>query len=91
MSCDRSAEAHDGSHKDFQSPREGEAIADVLRSFVRGSRKVLDLGCGAGLLLDLLDVHPEARWFLLLVAKGSQICCKPLFSYITSFFQAIKV
>ena len=73
MSCDRSAEAREA-HDDF------EAIANVLRSFVRGSRKVLDLGCGAGLLLDLLDVHPEARWFLLLVAKGSQICCKPIFS-----------
>ena len=40
----------------------GQAIADVLRSFVRNSQKVLDLGCGTGLLLELLDVNPQACW-----------------------------
>ena len=62
MSYDQIAETYDCLHEDLESRREGQAIADVLGSFVRNSQKVLDLGCGTGLLLELLDVNPEAGW-----------------------------
>ena len=60
MSYDQIAETYNSRYGDLQSRREGQAIADVLRSFVRSSQNVLDLGCGTGLLLELLDVDPEA-------------------------------
>ena len=44
--------------------REGEAVADVLRSYVCNARKVLDLGWGTGPLPELLDVDPKVHWSL---------------------------
>ena len=62
MSYGQIAETYDSLHKDLESRKEDQVIADLLGSFVRSSQKVLDLGCGTGLLLELLDVDPEACW-----------------------------
>ena len=64
-------------YEDFESRRQRQPIADVLGIFVRSSRKVLDLGCGTGLLLELVDVKPEAWWSSsVVVEKDAKMCGK---------------
>lgn len=59
--CDYDAIAarHDSFHKDPESQHEDRAIAGFLRKHLVPGCKVLDLGCGTGLLLELLPLRPE--------------------------------
>ena len=59
--CDYDAIAaqYDSLHKDPKSLQEDLAIAGFLREYVAPGCKVLDLGCGTGLLLELLALQPE--------------------------------
>lgn len=60
-SCDYDAIAaqYDSLHKDPKSLQEDRAIARFLREYLAPGCKVLDLGCGTGLLLELLALQPE--------------------------------
>ena len=59
--CDYDAIAaqYDSLHKDPKSLQEDLAIAEFLREYVAPGCKDLDLGCGTGLLLELLALQPE--------------------------------
>ena len=59
--CDYDAIAaqYDSLHKDPESPQGDLAIAGFLREYLAPGCKVLDLGCGTGLLLELLALQPE--------------------------------
>lgn len=56
---DELSEGYDDFHVDGKSLAENRRMARYLRSFVRPHERVADLGCGTGLLLELLPLPPE--------------------------------
>lgn len=53
------ADGYDDYHVDGKSLAENRLIADYLTRYIKPDDLVLDLGCGTGLLLDLIDLPPE--------------------------------
>ena len=56
---DELSEGYDDFHVDGKSLAENRRMARYLRTFVRPHERVADLGCGTGLLLELLPLPPE--------------------------------
>lgn len=53
------AAEYDGYHTDGKSLAENRRIGRYLTDFIRPGQTVVDLGCGTGLLLDLVRIPPE--------------------------------
>ncbi len=53
------AEGYDDYHVDGKSQAENRLIADYLQSYIKSDDLIVDLGCGTGLLLDLVSLPPE--------------------------------
>ncbi len=66
---DNLAEAYDDYHVDGKSLAENRRIGRYLRNFIGPTDVVIDLGCGTGLLLDLVDI-PADRYVGLDISEG---------------------
>ena len=57
MNYNNLAEEYDAKYKSVQSQRENKAIYEILKDLVNPENdRVLDLGCGTGLAVDLIDI-----------------------------------
>ena len=63
------AESYDVAHVDSKSLAENRVITRRLRALIGPRDRVADLGCGTGLLLELLDIGPE-RYVGLDISEG---------------------
>lgn len=56
---DRIAKLYDKHYTDPISLAENNELAEMLKQIINDKSKVLDIGCGTGLALDLINVRPE--------------------------------
>lgn len=66
---DEVAALYDDHHVDAKSLAENRYVARYLRSTIRSSDSIADLGCGTGLLLDLVSIDP-ARYVGVDISNG---------------------
>lgn len=56
---DRRAEGYDNYHVDTKSLAENRYVSQRLSAILNPETRVFDIGCGTGLLLDLIKIHPD--------------------------------